>query len=107
MASITQLVEQGDLSVLDSLKTMNKEFNMRFMLNLPTHYNLWKNISKIVMDRADAVLGRAVYGYELGNEPSACELHEPCRDGSIDTLQCIYDNVFELFASMHSSRSII
>jgi hypothetical protein len=76
MASITALVEANDFSVFDALLAMGKAWNVRFMINLPSNYNLWKNISKIVMEKADAILGSAVYGYELGNEPSACELDE-------------------------------
>ncbi len=58
-----------------AMLTLKNSFGARFIFNLPTNFNLWRTYGKPLMAKARAVLGDAVIGFELGNEPNACECH--------------------------------
>lgn len=55
------------------MQALKERANARFIINIPTHYNLWRAVGRDLIDKARSVLGESIMGFELGNEPNACE----------------------------------
>jgi hypothetical protein len=57
----------------DAMVRLREAVGAKYIINIPTNYNLWRTAGAAIMDKARSVLGPALVGFELGNEPNSCE----------------------------------
>jgi hypothetical protein len=69
--SAVELVDDNDN--WQGMLGLAQNANVKFIVSIPTNYNLWRTVGGRIIEKARAMLGDSVVAFELGNEPNACK----------------------------------